>query len=141
MPKKATSPGTSRGKSRSTGIACLLCFVAGAGTMWAQQEVTSRREPQFENDQVSVWKSIIMPKQPLTLHRHDHGRALVALTDGQLRVVDKGGKVLDTYTLKAGTAMWLGIDPPGQMHADVNPGTKPVEVIVVQLKNDRSAGR
>ena len=123
--------------SRSMSIACFLCFTGGAGAMWAQQEVTSRREPQFENDQVSVWKSIIMPKQPLSLHRHEHGRALVALTDGQLRVVDKSGKVLETYNLKAGTAIWLGVDPPGQMHADVNPGKRPVEVIVVQLKNDR----
>src|SRR5439155_9024229 len=50
--------------SRSTALACFLCFVAGAGAMWAQQQVqrTSRREAQFENDQVSVWKSIIMPK-------------------------------------------------------------------------------
>jgi hypothetical protein len=78
-----------------------------------------------------------MPKQPLTLHRHVHGRALVALNDGQLDVVDKDGKVLNTYHLKAGTAMWLGVDPPGQLHADVNPGSKPVEVIVVQLKHDR----
>lgn len=123
--------------SRSMSIACFFCFAAGAGAMWAQQQITSRREPQFENDQVSVWKSIIMPKQPLSLHRHEHGRALVALTDGQLRVVDKAGKVLDTYNLKAGTAIWLGVDPPGQMHADVNPGKRPVEVIVVQLKNDR----
>lgn len=120
-------------------ILCALCFVGGAGVMWAQQQTqaTSRREPQFENAQVSVWKSIIMPKQPLTLHRHDHGRALVALTDGQLKVVDKNGKLLDTYNLKAGKAIWLGIDPPGQMHADVNDGPRPVEVIVVQLKNDR----
>jgi len=125
--------------TRSTSIACVLCFLAGAGAMWAQQKVQggSRREPQFENDQVSVWKSIVMPKQPLTLHRHDHGRVLVALTDGQLQVVDKGGKTLDTYNLQAGKSLWLGVDPPGQMHADVNPGTKPVEVIVVQLKNDR----
>ena len=124
--------------TRSASLACLFCFVAGAGVMWAQQrQSTSRREPQFENAQVSVWKSIIMPKQPLTLHRHDHGRALVALTDGQLEVIDKSGKVLDTYNLKAGTAIWLGVDPPGQMHADVNDGPRPVEVIVVQLKNDR----
>ena len=125
--------------SRTTPIACVLCFVAGGGAMWAQQQAqrTSRREAQFENAHVSVWKSIIMPKQPLTLHRHDHGRALVALTDGRLRVVDKDGTVLDTYNLKAGTAMWLGADPPGQMHADVNDGSRPVEVIVVQLKNDR----
>ena len=125
--------------SRSTAIACFVCFVAGAGAMWAQQQVqrTSRREAQFENDQVSVWKSIIMPKQPLTLHRHDHGRVLVALTDGQLKVVDQNGKVLDTYNLKAGRAMWLGVDPPGQLHADVNDARRPVEVVVVQLKNDR----
>ena len=126
--------------SRSTGIACLLCFAAGAGAaLLAQQKVqsTSRREPQFENAHMSVWKSIIMPKQPLTLHRHDHGRALVALTDGRLKVVDKDGKLLNTYELKAGRAIWLGVDPPGQLHADVNDGRAPVEVIVVQLKNDK----
>lgn len=124
---------------RSTLLFCVLSFLAGGGAVWAQQRVesTSRREPQFENEHVTVWKSIIMPKQPLTLHRHDHGRALVALNDGRLRVVDKNGKVLDTYNLKAGTARWLAADPAGQMHADVNDGTKPVEVIVVQLKNDR----
>jgi quercetin dioxygenase-like cupin family protein len=125
--------------TRTTSIACVLCFLAGGGVMWAQQRVQggSRREPQFENNQVSVWKSIVMPKQPLTLHRHDHGRALVALTDGMLKVVDKDGRVLDTYKLKAGKAIWLGGDPPGQLHADVNDGPRPVEVIVVQLKNDR----
>ena len=107
--------------------------------MWARHEVqgVSRREPQLENEHVRVWKSIIMPKQPLTLHRHDHGRTLIALTDGQLKVVDKDGKTIDTYDWKAGKAYWLGVDPPGQMHADVNDSDKPVEVIVVELKKDR----
>jgi len=123
--------------SRSVVAASFLSFAAGLGAMWAQQQQpASRREPQFENAQVTVWKSIVMPNQPLKLHRHDHGRVLVALTDGQLKVVDGAGKTLDTYNLKAGKSLWLGIDPPGQMHADVNPGTKPVEVIVVQLKKD-----
>lgn len=118
---------------------CGLFFLAGAGVMWSQQQVqnASRREPQFENAQVSVWKSIVMPKQPLTLHRHEHGRVLVALSDGQLQVVDKDGKPLHRYDLQAGKALWLGVDPPGQLHADVNNGTKPIEVIVVQLKHDR----
>jgi hypothetical protein len=61
-----------------------------------------------------------MPKQPLAMHRHDHGRALIALTDGQLKVVDQNGKTLDTYDWKAGKAYWLGVDPAGQTHADVN---------------------
>lgn len=122
---------------RTVAIASVLSFTAGAGLMWAQQQVqTSRREDQFENDEMKAWKTTVMPKQPLALHRHEHGRALVALTDGVLQVTDKNGKVLDTYNLKAGKAMWLSKDPPGQMHADVNPGTKPIEVIVVQLKQD-----
>lgn len=122
--------------------ACLLSFAAGAGVTAAlraqpQAQEASRREPQFDNQYVSVWKSIIMPNQPLTLHRHDHARALVALTDGQLQVVDKSGKRLDTYNLVRGKALWLKADPPGQMHADVNGSRKPIEVIVVQLKNDK----
>ena len=126
-------------KTRSTILACVLSCAAGAGVMWAQQQAqgTSRREPQFENEHVKVWKSIIMPKQPLTQHRHDHGRALIALTDGQLKVIDQNGKHLDTYKWKAGNAYWLGVDPPGQTHADVNETTKPIEVIVVELKKDR----
>lgn len=122
---------------RIIAAASALSFAAGAGAMWAQQQAqTSNREPQFENAELKVWKTTVMPKAPLALHRHDHGRALVALTDGVLQVTDKDGKVLDTYNLKAGKAMWLGKDPPGQMHADVNPGTKPVQVIVVQLQKD-----
>jgi beta-alanine degradation protein BauB len=124
--------------ARSTILACVLSCAAGATAMWAQQQAqTSRREPQFENEHMKVWKSIIMPKQPLALHRHDHGRALIALTDGQLKVVDKNGKQTDVYNWKKGTAYWLGADPAGQQHADVNETSKPIEVIVVELKKDR----
>jgi quercetin dioxygenase-like cupin family protein len=116
---------------------CAFSFAAGGSVVWAQQQAqASRREPQFENDQLRVWKSIVMPGQPLALHRHEHGRALVSLNGGELQVVDKDKKVLDTYKLTAGKAIWLGVDPPGQMHADVNPGKTPVEVIVVQLQQD-----
>jgi hypothetical protein len=45
----------------------LVSLLAGAGLMWAQQQAqgATRREPQFENEHMRVWKSIIMPKQPL----------------------------------------------------------------------------
>jgi hypothetical protein len=123
---------------RATIVACSLSFILGAAAMWAQNQQTgTRREPQFENDELKVWKSIIMPNQPLTQHRHEHGRALIALTDGVLKVVDPTGKVKDTYKWQAGKAYWLGVDPPGETHADVNETTKPIEVIVVELKKDR----
>ena len=124
---------------RATTLACSLSFLAGAGVMWAQQQApaATRREPQFENQHMRVWKSIIMPKQPLALHRHDHGRALIALTDGVLQVVDKDNKTLKTYHWERGKAYWLDVDPAGETHADVNNTDKPIEVIVVELKNDR----
>jgi len=125
-------------RQRPTLLACCLSFFAGAGAMWAQQaQSATRREPQFENEHVRVWKSIIMPRQPLALHRHDHGRTLVALTNGKLDVVDKDGNTLKTFDWERGKAYWLDADPPGQTHADVNNTTTPVEVIVVELKKDR----
>jgi hypothetical protein len=120
-----------------TAIAVGLAFVAGAGTMWTQGRPQTRREPQFENEYVRVWKSTIFPKQPLTLHRHDHGRALISLNGGKLDVVDSTGRVLNTYNWARGKAYWLDADPPGATHADVNNGARPIEVIVVELKKDR----
>jgi quercetin dioxygenase-like cupin family protein len=119
------------------GAVALAGVVFVAGVAVGQQASTSRREPQFENSEVQVWKSIISPGKPLGLHRHDHGRALISLNGGTLNVVDGSGKVLDVYKLEAGKAMWLEADKASTQHADVNPGTQNVEVIVVQLKNDK----
>jgi quercetin dioxygenase-like cupin family protein len=94
----------------------------------------TRRIPQFENDRVRVWKSIIEPKQPLTLHRHEHGRTLVALVGGTIKIVQANGSS-KTVVWETGKAYWLDADPPGQTHADVNEGPKPIEVIVIEIKN------
>jgi beta-alanine degradation protein BauB len=115
----------------------IMVTVFAAGVAVGQQAGASRREPQFENSEVQVWKSIVMPNQPLALHRHDHGRALISLNGGTLNVVDGGGKVMDVLKLEAGKAIWLDADKAGTQHADVNPGKTAVEVIVVQLKNDK----
>ena len=52
----------------SGGVASV--FAAGVAAGAWQQPAQTRREPQFENEHVRVWKSIIMPNQPLALHRH-----------------------------------------------------------------------
>ena len=122
---------------KTIGAVAIIAAVFAGGVAVGQQQATTRREPQFENSEVQVWKSTIFPGTPLGLHRHDHGRALISLNGGVLNVVDGDGKVLDVYKLEAGKAMWLDADKPGTQHADVNPGKTPVEVIVVQLKNDK----
>ena len=99
----------------------------------AQEQVT-QRVPQFENEHLEVWKSIIMPDQPLTMHRHDNPRAIIALRGGTLTVTNDRGESHD-MTWETGNAYWLDADAPGELHGDVNAGTEPVEVIVVQLKN------
>ncbi len=100
----------------------------------AGQEQATRRIPQFENEHVEVWRSIIMPNQPLTMHRHDNPRAIIALNGGTLTVTTDQGESYD-MTWETGSAYWLEADEPGEMHGDVNEGDEPVDVIVVQLKN------
>jgi len=118
-----------------TGGVLAVVFSAGAAVGALQQQASqTRREPQFENDHVRVWKSIIMPNQPLALHRHDHGRTIVALRGGTLDVVDAKGQTMKKMTWETGKAYWLDVDPAGEQHADMNRGASPIEVIVVEMR-------
>jgi len=99
----------------------------------SQTPKTTVRTPQLENDAVRVWKTSIAPGQPLTMHRHENGRVIVALTDGALRIVKESGDS-HTVTWEKGKAYWLAADPPGEKHGDVNEGKEPIEVMVVELK-------
>jgi len=105
-----------------------------AATLGAQTAAgVSRREPQFENATVKAWKSIIMPRQPLTYHRHDHARAIIAIKGGTLDLVRPTGES-SPQTWESGKAYWYTADAPGTQHADVNNTAEPIEVIVVELQ-------
>ena len=75
-----------------------------------------------------------MPNQPLTLHRHEHGRTIVALKGGTLDVVDAKGQTKTKMTWESGKAYWLDVDPAGEQHGDLNKGKEPIEVIVVEMR-------
>lgn len=121
----------------------VLWLVAGvaigatASLTLAQTPSATYRVPQFENGEVKVWKTVILPNSPLSMHRHEHGRALIALKGGNVTIQnDKGKKT--SHLWETGKAYWLDADPPGnELHADVNEGKEPIEVIVVELKNDK----
>src|ERR687897_3627349 len=111
----------------TTAAAFAVVFAAGVAVgAWKQQTPQTRREPQFENEHVRVWKSIIMPNQPLALHRHDHGRTIVALKGGTLDVVNGKGETLKKMTWETGKAYWLDADPVGEQHGDLNRTTEPI---------------
>jgi hypothetical protein len=98
-----------------------------------QQPPQTQRIPQFENDDVKVWRSVVVPNAPLTMHRHEHGRVIIPIQSGTMKIVTQGGSS-ETHQWDVGNAYWLGANKPGEMHADVNAGTKPIEVMVVELK-------
>jgi quercetin dioxygenase-like cupin family protein len=111
-------------------VVLALGFTSAASTEAPKATV---RTPQFENESVRVWKTTIAPGQPLTMHRHESGRVIVALTDGTLRIVKESGESR-TVTWEKGKAYWLPADPPAEKHGDVNEGKDPIEVMVVELK-------
>ena len=117
-----------------TTLVLVLGAAGAAAAIHQTQASTTRREPQFDNDNVRVWKSIIMPNQPLALHRHEFGRTIVALKGGSLDIVDAQGKTMKTMVWETGKAYWLDKDPAGEMHGDLNRGTQPIEVIVVEMR-------
>lgn len=88
---------------------------------------------QFENEHVRVWKTVIMPRQPLKMHRHDCPRVVVGLKGGTLTKIEETGEISD-LKFDSGVAYWLTEDPPGTLHGDINESDEPVEVMVIELK-------
>jgi quercetin dioxygenase-like cupin family protein len=106
----------------------------GAGLAVAETTMQTGREPQFENAEVKVWKSVVLPHSPLPLHRHEHPRVIIALTGGTMQIVQENGPT-ETHDWRTGKAYWLPANAPGTRHQDVNVGDKPIEVMVVELQN------
>jgi beta-alanine degradation protein BauB len=99
-----------------------------------QQVTLVQRVPQFENQDVKVWKTIVMPNTPLTMHTHQHPRVIIALSGGTMKVVNEDG-TSEVHTWETGKAYWLSAEEGKKRHADVNQGDKPIEVMVVELEN------
>lgn len=104
-----------------------------AGMLIPQQAIQTQRTPQFENDDVSVWKTVVMPNAPLTMHTHQHPRVIIALSGGAMKVVNEDG-TSESHQWDTGKAYWLPVEEGKKRHADANQGSRPIEVMVVELK-------
>ena len=96
----------------------------------------TQRTPQFENDAVKVWKTVVLPNQPLAMHHHDHPRVIIALTGGTMNIVDPSGAI-EPHHWETGKAYWLPAMAPNTLHSDVNAGDRPMEVMVVELEKEK----
>lgn len=111
-------------------VSALLLAVAANMT---SQQPSTQRVAQFENDQVAVWRTTVLPKAPLATHTHDHPRVIVALSGGDMKIVYADGGSQNEHW-ETGRAYWLSSEEGKRQHADSNQGDKPIDVMVVELK-------
>lgn len=104
------------------------------GTLTPQQISQVQRIHQFENQDVKVWKTTVMPNAPLAMHTHQHPRVIIALSGGTMKVVNEDG-TSELHKWVTGKAYWLSAEEGKKRHADVNEGDKPIEVMVVELES------
>lgn len=98
------------------------------------QNPATHRVFQFENEHVRVWKTVIMPHQPLKMHRHDCPRVVVGLKGGSLTKLEETGEASE-LVFETGKAYWLDEDLPNTLHGDVNESDEPIEVMVIEIKS------
>ncbi|WP_345196297.1 hypothetical protein [Kistimonas scapharcae] len=111
-------------------VAGLMLVLAGCST-----ETQTRRTLHYENPLSRAWETVIMPDQPLKLHRHDYPRAIVVLEGGVLTLVNENHEKSGELVLETGKTYWLEADPPGELHGDINEGRRPVRVVVVEFRS------
>lgn len=106
----------------------IMLFVFMSSSSFA---VMTKRIPQFSNEQVSVWKTIIYPgkSKELPMHAHTKGRVLVALTDGVIKFNEANGNS-KTLNLVKDHAYFL---PADNQHTDENIGSNPIKVMIISL--------
>lgn len=112
-----------------TAALLLLCSL----TTWAN--TTTKRISLLDNNQVNVWKTIIYPSrnQQLKMHRHEFNRVLIALNDGELKIVNDHGNA-HYLKLKKEQAYFLNKDIQNELHTDENISGHLVKVVVVEIK-------
>ncbi|MEI9972705.1 MAG: hypothetical protein WDO73_11990 [Ignavibacteriota bacterium] len=89
------------------------------------QQTATQRTPQFENGDVKVWKTVIMPNAPLTMHSHDHPRVIVALSGGTIQIQNEDG-TSETQKWETGKAYWLPLEEGKKRHADATSVANPL---------------
>lgn len=108
-------------------------FIACTTFLYSEEITETHRILQFENEYVKVWKTTIMPHQPLKMHRHDAARIVVGLKGGKLTKIEHSGEQSELI-FDTGKAYWLTEDPPNTLHADINESDIPIEVMVIEMK-------
>lgn len=92
-------------------------------------------EVQFENDQVCVSRVVIEPKEEIGLHRDSLPQIVVGLRGGTITRLEADGREVDVE-FPTGKAVYRPVDPENELHRSVNRSNAPIEIIIIQMKNN-----
>jgi len=95
---------------------------------------TSSRELKFENNEIKVWKTVIEPGHPFQQIHHPHPIVAIPLKGGDL-LWKKPDGTESIQTFKEGEAYWIPEDKIGEFHSVSEVSDKPMEIMVIELKN------
>jgi quercetin dioxygenase-like cupin family protein len=125
-------------KNLTIAAGLFLAGVLGYSVVAHAQSASGKADPvkvdpkhykvEFENESVRVLRISYGPGEKSVMHTHPNAVA-VYLTDGVTRMTTPDGKSQDA-SAKAGGAAWT----PAGAHLPQNVGTKPFEVVLVELK-------
>jgi quercetin dioxygenase-like cupin family protein len=126
-------------KNLTIAAALILAGVIAYGVAARAQTASSRKadpvkvdpkhyKVEFENESVRVLRITYGPGEKSVMHDHPNSVA-VFLTDGTTRMTMPEGAPQDVPS-KAGAAVWT----PAGSHLPQNVGSKPFELILVELK-------
>lgn len=92
-------------------------------------------EVQFENDQVCVSRVVLEPEEEIGLHRDALPQIVVGLRGGTITRLEADGREVDVQ-FPTGKAVYRAVDPENELHKSVNRSNAPVEIIIIQIKNN-----
>ena len=118
--------------------AALLCLLTLSSPGWAMEDPVTATPDVYkvlhENEQIRVLEVTYQAGQ--RENWHGHPRYLVYVVDpgeGKIRIENDKGE-LHEYDLKAGQHLLTG---PVEKHRGTNPGSVPIRVLAIELKQER----
>jgi quercetin dioxygenase-like cupin family protein len=113
-------------------IAATMLCAMGVGTVAGAQDVTKISEDykvEFENDQVRILRVKRAPHSKVPMHSHPDA-ILMMITDNDQKITTPDGKSVEAH-LKAGEVVFRN----AVTHSEESISDKPLEVVLVELKN------
>jgi len=102
-------------------------------TLLSTQVFSLEYAQQIDNDQVTVSRVKILPKEEIDLHRDEYPQVVIALEGGKITRLESDGSTVDVE-FPTQVPVFREADPVDQLHKSVNRTSKPIELIIIQLK-------